>query len=438
MNIRFYNARILTMADGFRIIENGEIGISEGRILFVGPKGALEAYEKEHPSEVPAWDRESDLKGNLLMPGFKNAHTHSAMTFLRSIAEDLPLERWLEEAVFPREAKLTADDIYHCTKLAILEYLTSGITAVFDMYLDPIAAANAASECGFRFVQVSPMMSGPKHNDQILKHQEELYQKLNHLDGLNSAFFGFHAEYTNSDELLQGLSELAKKYKSPIFAHNSETQKEVRDCKKRHDGLTPTEYFDSLGLFEYGGGGYHCVWLSKHDIEIFQQRGLSVITNSGSNVKLASGIAPVADFLKEGINVALGTDGPASNNSLDMFREMFLTAGLAKILEKNASAVDGNKVLSMATLGGAKAMGLTDCDVLAPGKKADLIEIDLDQPNMQPLNDITRNLVYSGCKSNVKMTMIDGKILYEDGEFMIGEDPEKIYAKVKDVIERIG
>lgn len=201
--------------------------------------------------------------------------------------------------------------------------------------------------------------------------------------------------------------------------------------------MTPPQFLDSLGLFDYGGGGYHCVHFTEEDMDLFAKKGLHIITNPGSNTKLASGVAPITRFLEKGINVGIGTDGASSNNCLDMFREMFLTTGLAKLKEKDASAVDAEEVLKMATVNGAKAMGLTDCDILAEGKKADIIMIDLHQPNMQPLNNIAKNIVYSGSKQNVKMTMIDGRILYYDGRFLCCDDVEALYAKANEIIARL-
>lgn len=201
--------------------------------------------------------------------------------------------------------------------------------------------------------------------------------------------------------------------------------------------MTPPQFLDSLGLFDYGGGGYHCVYFTEEDMDLFAKKGLHIITNPGSNTKLASGVAPITRFLEKGINVGIGTDGASSNNCLDMFREMFLTTGLAKLKEKDASAVDAEEVLKMATVNGAKAMGLTDCDILAEGKKADIIMIDLHQPNMQPLNNIAKNIVYSGSKQNVKMTMIDGRILYYDGRFLCCDDVEALYAKANEIIARL-
>lgn len=422
MNVRFYNARILTMADGFRI-RAGEVWVKGSRIIHVG----LE----EEESEPLCWDREIDVQGNLLMPGFKDAHTHSAMTFLRSFADDLPLQEWLHQKVFPMEAKLTPEDIYHLCRLAILEYLTSGITANFDMYLTPDTMVQASVDCGFRTVICGAV------NDftQSVEEMDRWYQKYNHYHELIGYRLGFHAEYTTSREILEGIAALAKKYQAPVYTHLAETEEEVKGCLERN-GRTPAAYLDSLGMFDYGGGGFHCVHMTEQDMDILKNRGVWAVTNPASNLKLASGIAPVCAMDEKGIGIAIGTDGAASNNCLDMFREMFLVTGLAKLRERDAAAMDANRVLAMAVSDGAKAMGLSDCDTLEPGKKADLIIIDLNSPNMQPLNRITKNLVYSGSKQNVKLTMVNGKILYEDGVFDVGADPEEIYAKANEIIRR--
>ncbi|WP_281532749.1 amidohydrolase family protein, partial [Anaerocolumna aminovalerica] len=182
---------------------------------------------------------------------------------------------------------------------------------------------------------------------------------------------------------------------------------------------------------------YHCVHVTEEDLAVFQKRGLTVVTNPGSNSKLASGIAPITKMLNMGINIAIGTDGPASNNGLDMFREMYLVTVLQKLKEDDAAAAPANQVLYMATAGGAKAMGLNEMDTLEAGKKADLVILDLHQPNMQPINNITKNIVYSGSKQNVKLTMVNGKVLYEDNQFYIGEDVENIYRKANEIINRL-
>ena len=431
MNIRLYNARILTMQEGEQIFE-GEIWIRDDRILYVGDGKNVDGVYDELKIPCLIWDREVDCEKNLLMPGFKNAHTHSGMTVLRSYADDLPLKDWLNKQVFPVEAKLTAEDICELTKLAVLEYLTSGITAVFDMYLTPESIARAFDEMGMRCVQVGAV----NNFSQSLELVEEMYQKLNQGSPLQSYMLGFHAEYTCSPELLKGIAALVHKYKAPVFTHLSETEEEVAGCRERY-GVTPLKYLDGLGIFDYGGGGYHCVHVTEEEIGIMKAKGLYAVTNPGSNTKLASGIAPVSDFLKAGIPVAIGTDGPASNNCLDMFREMFLVTGLAKLKQKDASAVDAMEVLKMATVNGALAMGLRDADILAAGKLADIIMIDLMQPNMQPINNIPKNIVYSGSKSNVAMTMIGGKILYEKGRFFLAEQPEDIYRKAGQIKERL-
>ncbi|MGN0157631.1 MAG: amidohydrolase family protein [Brotaphodocola sp.] len=423
MNIRFYNAEILSMNQTMNLV-HGEVWVEGNRITYVGP-----ARIGTEISHMPVWDREIDADGNMIMPGFKNAHTHSAMTFLRSYADDLPLQEWLNHRVFPMEAKLKPRHIYWLSKLAIMEYLTSGITSAFDMYLNPEMMAKASMECGFRTVLVSGLNDFSFSLPEIASY----YQTYNQMDERIRYCLGFHAEYTCSEELLRGVAELAHKYQAPVFAHLSETCNEVEGCVQRH-GKTPVSYLDSLGMFDYGGGGYHCVWLTEEEMEIFRQKELTAVTNPGSNVKLASGMANTSELLKRGINVAIGTDGPASNNCLDMFREMFLVTGLAKLRDKNAAAVPAEDVLRMAVCGGAKAMGLDDCDCLAEGKLADLIMIDMHQPNMQPVNHPVKNLVYSGSKQNVKLTMVNGTILYEDQKFFIGVEPEEVYRKANEII----
>ncbi len=420
MKIRIYNARILTMNCDEGIFY-GEIQVENSRITYVGAATAGGSF-----------DREIDCGGNLIMPGFKNAHTHSGMSVLRSLADDLPLNDWLTQAIFPVEAKMTDEDIYYMTQLSALEYLTSGITACFDMYLTPESVAQAMDDMGFRCCQVGGM------NDfsQNIEWLERLYLKGNQPDSLQSYMFGFHAEYTTCMENMKAIAALARKYKAPVFTHACETVAEVEGCKERY-GMTPVQLLSSVGLFDYGGGIYHGVHMSEVDYDIMKEKGLCVVTNPASNTKLASGIAPVTEYMRRGIPVAIGTDGPASNNCLDFFREMFLVAGLAKLHDNDAAALDAREVLRMATVNGAKAMRLEECDVLAVGKKADIIMIDLQQPNMQPINNIEKNIVYSGSKINVKMTMINGRVLYEDGKFCCGVNPADIYAKVAAIKARI-
>lgn len=429
MRIRLYNARILTMEKNRPVFE-GEVWVTNEKIACVAEKKELEELKDSFPKI--AWDVQIDCKGNLLMPGFKNAHTHSAMTFLRSYADDVPLQTWLQEKVFPMEAKLTGEDIYHLTKLAILEYLTSGITTIFDMYLTPDTIAEACQDMGMRCI----LVSGLNNFSSSVEQMEREYLKWNQKNSLITYQLGFHAEYTCSKDLLYRVSQLAHKYRAPVYTHLAETATEVEECKARY-GMTPAVFLDNMGLFDYGGGGFHCVHMTEDDMEVFRRRRLYAITNPASNMKLASGIAPIAEFEKKKIPVAIGTDGPASNNCLDMFREMFLVSGLSKLREKDAASLDAENILRMATVNGARAMRLNKADCLAKGKLADIIMLDLHQPNMQPIHNIPKNIVYSGSKSNVCMTMIHGRILYRNGEFNIGESVEDIYARCGEIVRRI-
>lgn len=431
MNLRLYNANILTMEQN-RPVFRGEVWVKDDKIACVAEQSELE--RDWNRGEVPRirWDIEIDCGENLLMPGFKDAHTHSAMTFLRSYADDLPLQEWLNQKVFPMESRLSGDDIYHLTRLAVLEYLTSGITAVFDMYLKPELTAEACIDSGMRCVLVSGLNNFTSSPEQV----EEEYLKWNRKNSLVSYQLGFHAEYTCSKELLCRVSELAHRHRAPVYAHLAETSTEVEECRAR-SGMTPLVYLDSLGIFEFGGGGFHCVHMTEQDMDILRMRRMYAVTNPASNMKLASGIAPIARFQERNIPVAIGTDGPASNNCLDMFREMFLVSGLSKLREKDAASLGAMEVLRMATVNGARAMQLHRADVLAKGKLADIIMIDLHQPNMQPVHNIPRNLVYSGSKSNVLMTMVGGKILYRNGEFNVGEDPGRIYRRCNAIVQRM-
>ncbi len=430
MNIRLYNARILTMEKG-REIFSGEIWIKNEKIVYIASEEELQGIPKQSLPHIN-WDYEYDCRQNLLMPGFKNAHTHSAMTFLRSFADDMPLSDWLNKKVFPFEAKLTPDDIYDLTKLAILEYATSGITSIFDMYLTPDTIAQSCVDAGMRLVLCGNVNNHTSNPDKMADE----YERLNHFNSLVTYQLGFHAEYTCTKDLIYQISQLAHRYKAPVYCHLSETKAEVMACKEKY-GQTPMMFLDSMGMFDYGGGIFHGVVLTEQDMNAIRMRKMSVITNPASNLKLASGIAPVAELDRRKINVAIGTDGAASNNALDMFREMYLVSTLSKIYENDAASLDATRVLRMATVHGAKAMKLAKTDVLAKGKMADIILINMHEPNMQPENNIVKNIVYSGSKSNILMTMVGGKILYQEGHFNIGETPEKIYAKCDRIARRI-
>lgn len=416
--IRFYNGRVLSFQGGAHI-SSDEVWTDGGSIAYIGPA----------PEELPEFERQIDLRGDLLMPGFKNAHTHTAMTFLRSCADDMPLDRWLNEQVFPREARLTDEMVYVFSVLGIMEYLTSGVTSSFDMYFHNEAYVRANTDTGFRTVLCASM----NDFDSDPTNVEREFLRYNAHNELVSYRLGIHAEYTTSVERIRYMASLAEKYKAPCFTHLCETRRETEDCIRR-TGKTPAKYLDELGFFNYGGGAFHCVYLSEDDVRLFREKGLWAVTCPASNLKLASGIAPIQRYIDAGLKLAIGTDGAASNNALDMFREMYLVTALQKYLLGDATACDAEKVLEMACVGGARAMELDCCDDIAVGKKADLIVIDLSRPNMQPIHNIEKNLVYSGSKENVRLTMVNGRVLYENGSFFIGAEPERIYAKANEIM----
>ena len=397
----------------------GELAVKDNKISFLG-----DVYNGETP------DRVIDCEGNLLMPGLKNAHAHTAMVFARSCSDDLSLQDWLYTTIFPMEEKFQDGDIYHLTKLGILEYLTSGITAAFDMYFHVPEIVKASEELGFRSVILATSAQEP------ISLLRERYETINKPDGLCSYFLGIHAEYTTSEERIKDVVKLAHELKAPIYLHVGETEKEVTGCVERH-GKTPVKYLDSLGFFDYGGGGFHCNYFTDEEVEIFKKHNCYIVTCPCSNLKLASGIAPLVRYKKAGLNIAIGTDGAGSNNALDMFREMYLVSTLQKVTTKDPTAMDGFDVLKMATVNGAHALGLKDSDVLDVGKNADIIMIDLKNPAMQPINNIAKNIVYSGSKDCVKMTMINGKILYYNHEFFVEQDVNEILEKANEITQRL-
>lgn len=413
--IRLYNGLVMPMTSDCTCF-SGEVWTDGGKIAYAGPARS---------GVLPEFEREIDLGGDLVIPGFKNAHAHSAMTFLRSYADDLPLQSWLFDKVFPLEERLTPEAVYAFTRLAILEYLSGGMTASFDMYFHRDAYAQANIDSGFRTVICGALSAG----DRISVAADD-YAKFNSLHPLIGYLPGVHAEYTADERLLREMSELVHQLKSPFWTHNSETRSEVDGCMARH-GMSPTACLDSLGLFDFGGGGYHCVWFTDDDVRIFAEKGLWAVTCPCSNAKLASGIAPLGRFEKRGVKLAIGTDGPASNNALDMFREMYLACVLQKLERQDAAACPAEGILYAACSGGARAMGLENCDCLAEGKAADLAVINMNRPNMRPVHAVAKNLVYSGTRDNVRLTMVAGRILYENGEFFVGEDPGRIYAEAE-------
>jgi 5-methylthioadenosine/S-adenosylhomocysteine deaminase len=404
MTTKLYNAKILQKD---WTVKDGDLYVKDGLIT--------EKCEAEESV---------DCGGNLLLPSFKNAHTHSAMTFLRSRADDLPLQEWLFEQIFPQEAKLNAEHIHWFTKLAILEYLAGGTTAAFDMYFEPEAVASAARDTGFRIT-----MCGSANNFGTTPALMcDFYNKYKN-QGLVDYKLGFHAEYTNSIENMTAIAEIAEHYKAPVFTHMSETKREHDECIERH-GKTPAALFAELGLWNHGGGAFHAVHVTDEDIQIMADKNVWAVSNPGSNLKLASGIAPLCKMREKGVKLALGTDGPASNNALSMFREMYFACTLQKQLCNDAAACPAYNALEWAS----DSFLIENADSLEIGKKADIIMIDLNRPSMRPHNNIVKNVVYSGDTSVVKMTMVNGVIRYKDGEFFVGEDSRRIIEKCESLM----
>lgn len=427
MRIRLYRAKILTMEQNADWFE-GEVWIRDDRIEKV--------MHGEYKDEREIFDQQIDCMGNLLMPGFKNCHAHGPMTFLRSFADDLPLQDWLNQMIFPAEAKLRNEDVYTLMQLAILEYVKGGITTSFEMYFHPDMIAKACIDMGYRVVISGTVFGDDNGVDAAIQTLKKDYKTFHQCHSLVDYRLGFHSEYSCCRKLLEAIAELSKQYKAPVYMHNSETELEVQECIERH-GMTPIQLMNEVGLLEYGGAGHHLLYIDDKDIEIMREKGIYAVTNPSSNLKLASGIAPVKEYVDNGIPVAIGTDGPASNNNLNFFKEMYLTATLQKVKYKDAAAIKPEQVLRMATVNGARLLGLHDCDCIAEGKQADLILIDLLKPNMQPMNHLVNNLVYSGSNDNVIMTMIAGNILYANGTYCNQINPLEIYEKANYIIRRI-
>ncbi|MEG1609007.1 MAG: amidohydrolase, partial [Clostridia bacterium] len=399
MKTRIFNAIILS---GNELVK-GELHIENDRITYIGDGEDCDCVDTAQNAERDcnlcdkqatfgknSWDKEINANGNLVAPSFKNAHAHSPMTFLRSYADDLPLQSWLFEKVFPNEAKLTDDDCYWLTRLSVLEYLSSGMSVASDMYFHLDAIADACIDSGFRNVILEGISESNKVG--LVERLDNGKKNLDKKGGLVEYRLGLHAEYTNSLDNIKAIVEYSKLNKMPLFTHISETKKEVEECRGRY-GVTPIELIDSLGGWDNGGTVYHCVHPNDEDLKILASKKVAVVTCPSSNLKLASGIAPICKMLDLGINVAVGTDGAASNNAQDMFREMFLATALQKVALGMADALPANVVLDMATKNGALAMNLEDLDCLAVGKIADLVVIDLAQPNMQPIHNIVKNIV---------------------------------------------
>ena len=394
-------------------IFEGNIVVNDNRIAYIGND-----YQNYGPFE-----REIDCHNNLLMPGFKNPHAHSGMVFARDLVQNVSLQDWLFKYIFPREEHLVPEDIYHLNKVAYLEYVSGGITTVFEHYFFPDYSAKAAEEFGMRTLLLGTY---DKEKTSVPKLVELVHRYNDRKDPLVRYVFGFHAEYTADDELVSKTKEGIDLAKTPFYTHISETQREVDECFARH-GYTPAEFLFRKGLFAYGGGGYHCSHLTDAEIKIFKDNNLTIVSCPGSNKKLASGDAPLNKYFKEGIRIALGTDGPASNDKLDMFYEMQLA-----VSNNGFSVISPFEYLKMITVNGAIAMNV-DAEYLEVGKLADIIMLDVSKYE----DDIISNIVKNGSVNDVKLTMINGKILYENGKYFLKESVDEINKKAEKVKQRI-
>ncbi len=398
-----------------------DVAVENGKIALVGDCAGFIA------------DEVISLDNCLLMPAFVNAHTHLPMTLFRGAADDMPLLTWLETRIWPVEDRLSASDALAAARLACAELIRSGVSAFNDMYFFTDTFIEAVSESGLRGALCRAITSGG--DDFRVDEAISLHDKWHGAEnGRISVSFGPHAEYTCSRETLLRTRDEANKRNALLHIHCSESQEEHAQCIERH-GKTPVAWFDELGLLSERTLLAHCVQITDEDIAIIAARGATVLHNPQSNLKLGSGIAPVPKLLQAGVNVALGTDGAASNNNLDMFEEMRLAATLHKGYTRDPVAVAAETALKMATVNGAKALRL-GCKALEAGEPADLAAISLEHPHMNPLNDALKIVVYSAGMGDVALNMTDGKVLYYKGEYKT-LDIEKIKFEANEIAKRV-
>ena len=369
----------------------------------------------EYPQKIESGLFEKVIDGSsyIVMPGLVNTHGHAAMTLLRSYADDMPLKEWLEEKIWPIEELMQAEDVYWGTKLAIAEMIKSGTTTFTDMYMYMDRVAEAADESGIRAVLSRGLIGIDGGLEGLTESEEFIKNWQGAANGRITVTLGPHAPYTCPPEFLKKVISLAEKTGSSLQIHLSETRGEVDNCLEEH-GKTPPELLNDLGIFNINTLAAHCVHLSDSDIDILAENGVNVAHNPGSNLKLGSGIAPVARMLDKGINVGIGTDGASSNNNLDMIEEMRLTALLSKGVEMNPTLLDAKTALKMSTIIGAKALKIDNIGILKEGYKADLIALRTDRPHLVPMHDPIANIVYSSAGADVDLVMVDGDILLEN------------------------
>ena len=422
MDILFKNATVITMDDSRPVLENAFVGITGRKIEYVGTVKP----ETEATREIAA-------HGKVIMPGFINTHTHVPMTLFRGLSDDCELDVWLREHIWPAEDKLTADSVRAGTELAVAEMIASGTTSFSDSYFFVDAIADVALSSGIKANLSRSIVGDGEKFDEMpsVSEARELFSCIHMADGGRlRADASIHAEYTSETKCRMRVAEMAMENGQILQIHTSESQSEHENCIKKY-GKTPTEQFFAEGLFE----GTRpllapCCYITENDMKIIKGAGGSVAHCPVSNLKLASGVAPVSAMLGKGVNVGLATDGVASNNSTDMFEELKLCAILHKGIMKNPTAVDAYTALRMATVNGAVAQGRDDCGIIKEGYDADIIMLDFDRPHLTPCHNVVSNIVYAARGSDVVMTMVAGKILYDNGVFTT-VDIERAKAAVK-------
>ncbi|MFQ5887562.1 MAG: amidohydrolase [Candidatus Hydrothermarchaeales archaeon] len=430
MDIVIKNALLVTVDEERRVLKDHSIAIENGGIVEISNNIVGETEIK------------IDGKGKLVMPGLVNAHTHLAMTLFRGTADDVPLMKWLQEEIWPIENNLNGENVRAGSLLGILEMIKSGTTCFNDMYWHLDEVARCVEESGIRAVLSTPLLDvmGPEQGQKLLKEGEESIKRYRSSERI-VPFFGPHAPYTCSEELLLETKDLAEKHQTGMHIHVAETEEEVENSKK-DKGARPFEYLDRIGFLDEDVIAAHSVWVSKTEMDIIKNRKTKVCHNPISNMKLGSGVAPVPEFLEKGITVSLGTDGAASNNNLDMFEDMKVCALLHKVHNSNASLVPALNALELATINGARALGLEDkIGSIEVGKRADVLMLDLQGSAMVPMTNPVSHLVYSVQGGNVETVIVDGKILMEDRQMRTLDENQVIeFAReqAKDLFERSG
>ena len=406
------------------------VGVKDGVIAYIGDTAPEEDYGDRY-----------DGRHRLLLPGFYNVHSHAPMTLLRGYAENLPLQRWLNEKVFPFEDKLSEESAYYGTQLAIAEMLASGTVSFTDMYffLDGMTKAILESGIKCNLSRGLTVFDGSDY-EQTAAYRDNL-RLLDEWHGANNgrllADLCIHGEYTSTPKVVEAVAAQAKARGMRMHIHLSETKAEHEDCKQRH-GMTPAAYMQAHGVFDVPTTAAHCVWLEEEDFDILKARGVTVACCPASNLKLASGYANVPKMLDMGINVALGTDGAASNNNLNILQDLYLFAVVYKGYYHDSTLITPAQALYAATRAGALSQGRLDSGRLAVGCKADLCIINTDTPQFIPMTDAACNVVYAAQGADVRLTMVDGEVLYRDGEYRT-IDIEKVKAEAQrhtDVILR--